>query len=243
MSHRPYELMPDSDLPCALGLIVLRADETLEPEFHEALADVPAALYVSRIPSAPEVTPDTLIAMKQAIPASADLLPKSPDFKSVGYGCTSASALLGSDTVAGLVKSACNARQVTDPLRAAVAFAHHHSLSRLALLSPYTPQVNKPLRTALAHAGVSTEVFATFAEAQEARVARIAESSIVEAACDLGSAPQVDGVFLSCTNLKTRTAIPKIQSRIGKPVFSSNSALFWHMTKCADLLKISQLQQ
>lgn len=235
MSPIPYDLIPETDLPTPLGLIVLRADETLEPEFHETFAGENVALYVSRIPSAMDVTPETLSAMEDSIAASADLLPKSLDYAVVGYGCTSASAIIGSEAVAAHVKSACNAAEVTNPLRAAIAFARHHGLSKLALLSPYVDEVNVPLRAAFSEAGLSTGVFGTFGEAEEAKVARIAETSIVEAAVRLGSDPRAEGVFLSCTNLKTLRAIPRIQERLGKPVFSSNSALSWHIKKCANL--------
>lgn len=235
MNTLPYSLIPDDALPTPLGLIVLQADETLEPEFHRAFADTDAALYVSRIPSAPEVTTETLSAMETQIAAAADLLPKSLKFAVVGYGCTSASAIIGSDAVTALVRKTCNAGMVTNPLKAAIAFAQDHDLSRLALLSPYVAEVNTPLRRAFADAGLSTDRFGTFGEAEEAKVARIAESSIIEAAVKLGQDPQVQGVFLSCTNLKTSTAIPQIASKVGKPVFSSNSALSWHMKNCAKL--------
>ncbi|MEM7295826.1 MAG: Asp/Glu racemase, partial [Pseudomonadota bacterium] len=100
---------------------------------------------------------------------------------------------------------------------------------RLALLSPYVKEVSDTLRERLAEAGLSTEVFGSFGEPEEAKVARIAPRSTVDAACALGQQPGVDAVFLSCTNLPTRVAIPEIETRLGKPVFSSNSALAWHL--------------
>lgn len=235
MNNMPYSLVSEDAMPTPLGLIVLRADETLEPELHKAFARDPVALYVSRIPSAPTVTPDTLRAMEADIVASADLLPKSLDYAVVGYGCTSASAIIGSEAVAMRVKSACNAKEVTNPLRAAISYAKHHGLSKLALLSPYVDAVNVPLRAAFSKAGLSTDVFGTFGEAEEAKVARIDEASILDAAVNLGRHADADGLFLSCTNLKTLNVLPKIQERLGKPVFSSNSALTWHMKNCANI--------
>jgi len=231
MTHLPYTLIPDSDLPPALGLIVLQADETLEPDFHSTFADTNAALYVTRIRSALEVSPETLGAMEADIATSADLLPKSLRYKVVGYGCTSASAIIGSDAVANLVRTSCNTTEVTNPLCAAIAFAHHHGLKRLAVLSPYLASVNAPLRTAFANAGITTDTFGSFDEPEEAKVARITEGSIVDAATTLANGADIDGVFLSCTNLKTLQAIPRISKATGKPVFSSNSALAWHMKK------------
>ena len=120
---------------------------------------------------------------------------------------------------------------VTNPLRAAIACAAARGVSKFALLSPYLEEVNEPLRLAFAHAGLSTNVFGTFSEPEEAKVVRISTKSIVDAAITLGSDPKVEAVFLSCTNLRTIAAIPEIENRLQKPVFSSNQALAWHMRK------------
>ena len=235
MTDIPYSLIPDRDLPPALGLIVLQADETLEPDFHTIFADTNTAIYVSRIPSALEVTPETLGAMEADIATSAHLLPKSLHYDVVGYGCTSASAIIGSEAVAALVRKSCNATEVTNPLRAAIAYAHHHGLKRLAVLSPYLASVNTPLRNAFADAGITTDTFGSFGEPEEAKVARITEASIVAGATTLATGADIDGIFLSCTNLKTLQALPRISNATGKPVFSSNSALAWHMKQLSGL--------
>ncbi len=229
MTTFSYTREPDDPADPPMGLIVLQADETLERDMREVLAGRETPLFVNRIPSGAEVTPETLGAMAGHLARAADLLPKARPYGVVGYGCTSASAIIGSDRVAALIREGCTARAVTDPLRATIARARHLGISRLALLSPYIESVNAPLRARFAGAGISTEVFGTFAEAEEAAVVRISVPSIVEAACALGSAPEVEGVFLSCTNLRTFRAIPEIEQRIGKPVLSSNQALAWHM--------------
>jgi len=233
MSHLPYRLDADDPAAPPIGLIVLQADETLEPEMRQYFRDHPSPVYVSRIASAPEVTRDDLAAMAPGLSQAADLLPKARAFAAVGYGCTSASAVIGSQKVEALVRQSCATAHVTDPLRAATACAAHLGVSRFALLSPYIAEVSAPLRAAFARAGISTEVFGSFGEAQEAKVARISQGSIIEAATALGSDPNVDAVFISCTNLKTRTAIPEIRERLGKPVLSSNQSLAWHTQRLA----------
>ncbi|MEP6320242.1 MAG: Asp/Glu racemase [Paracoccaceae bacterium] len=231
MSTLPYTLDQDDPGVVPMGLIVLQTDETIEPEFAARFADDPNPLYVSRIASAPVVSKDSLGEMETLLPAAADLLPKARPYRVVGYGCTSASSVIGSERVETLVQQSCKTAHVTNPLRAAIACAGHHSVSKLALLSPYVEEVNQPLRTAFAREGVTTDVFGTFGEAEEANVVRISTPSIVEAACKLGAVPQVEAIFLSCTNLRTQAAIPQIRARIGKPVLSSNQSLAWHMNR------------
>ena len=231
MSTLPYILDADDPSAVPMGLIVLQTDETIEPEFRTIFANNKSPLYVSRIPSGNEVNTDTLAQMETDLPAAADLLPKARRYRVVGYGCTSASSVIGSDQVEKMVKQTCDVQTVTNPLRAATACAEDRGVSKFALLSPYIEEVNTPLRRAFADQGITMDVFGTFGEAEEAKVVRISTESVVEAAIRLGSDSAVDAVFLSCTNLRTLAAIPRIEKVIRKPVLSSNQSLAWHMKK------------
>lgn len=229
MTHIPYELDKDDPQNPPVGLIVLKVDETIEPEFNAYFADHKSSLHVTRIRSHDEVTTESLASMESALPAAASLLPDARPFGVVGYACTSASSVIGSNRVDELVRQGCKTAHVSNPLRAAVACAQDLGVSRFALLSPYIEEVNVSLRQAFLNDGITTDVFGTFGEAEEAKVARISVRSVIDAAIKLGSDPKVDAVFLSCTNLRAYAAIPKIRDRIGKPVLSSNQSLAWHM--------------
>lgn len=231
MTNLPYKLDPDDPNATPMGLIVLQTDETIEPEFNAYFADRRAPIYVSRIPSGAEVTTETLAEMEKALPAAADLLPKIRPYKVVGYGCTSASSVIGSEQVERMVQKTCKAAHVTNPLRAASACAAELGVSKFALLSPYIEKVNEPLRRAFAKNGVSMDVFGSFGEAEESKVVRISQRSIVDAAVQLGADSSVEAVFISCTNLRTFDAIPEVEERLGKPVLSSNQSLAWHMRR------------
>mgnify|MGYP001812237896 FL=1 len=229
MSRYPYTLDRDDPQKPPIGLIVLQTDETIEPDFKRYFADHPSPRYVSRNPSGQTVTHQSLSQMQTDLTAAADLLPKGLSFPVIGYGCTSASSVIGSERIEKLVQGACDVDTVTNPLRATVAACAARGLSRIALLSPYIEEVNEPLRAAFAQNGVDMSVFGSFGEAEEAKVVRISTASVVDAAVKLGADPLVEGVFLSCTNLRTYDAIPAIEQALGKPVLSSNQALAWHM--------------
>lgn len=229
MNTLPYEVIPDDPSVLPMGLVVLQSDETLEPEFRHYFSDHPNPMYVTRIPSSDVVTKNTLSAMEHDLPAAAKLLPKARRYAVVGYGCTSASTIIGSDRVAALVQQGCDTCEVTNPLRAAAAVAASLGVARLALVSPYVEEVNAPLRAAFARLGLSTDVFGTFSQSDEATVARIRTASVVDAAVSLGRNTDVDAVFLSCTNLRTLDAIPRVEAILGKPVLSSNQVLATHM--------------
>ena len=226
-----FYLSSNENSPPPMGLIVLRVDETIEGEFREAFRTSKNQIFVTRIPSGLEVTAKTLSSMEDHISTSAKLLPKSREFSVIGYGCTSASAIIGSEKISDLIKSGCSTREVTNPLLAATEYAKHLGVTKLALLSPYIEEVNTPLRKAFKTNGLSTEAFGTFGEGQEEKVARISESSTIEAAITLGQDPSTEAVFISCTNLRTFNCLDKIANKIDKPVFSSNQSLAWHMKK------------
>ena len=226
-----FHLSSNENSPPPMGLIVLQVDETIEGEFREAFRTSKNQIFVTRIPSGLEVTAKTLSGMEDHISASAKLLPQSREFSVIGYGCTSASAIIGSEKISDLIKSGCSTREVTNPLLAATEYAKHLGVTKLALLSPYIEEVNAPLIKAFEIKGLSTETFGTFGEGQEEKVARISESSTIGAAITLGQDPSTEAVFISCTNLRTFNCLDKISNKIDKPVFSSNQSLAWHMKK------------
>jgi maleate isomerase len=235
MTHFHFELAGPIGTKATLGLVVLQSDETIEHDFRRLFRADDVALYVTRVPSGLEVTGETLATMSENLPASARLLPRALVYDVVGYGCTSGTAVIGPEMIATQVKSGCDARQVTEPLSALVAICTHRNVHRLGFLSPYIASVSQTLRDALNARGVQTPVFGSFDEGEEAKVARISQKSLYDAAMALGQSPDVDAVFLSCTNLRTLDVIPKIEADLGKPVFSSNQVLAWHMAHLAGI--------
>ncbi|MGB7317003.1 MAG: Asp/Glu racemase [Planktotalea sp.] len=225
----PYTLAPQIGTAGRLGLIVLQSDETMEAEFRQVLPEADIAAFVSRIPSAAEVSNDSLAAMEAELPRAAGLLPKSVDFDVVGYGCTSASSVIGPARVAELVKTGCRTTAVTNPVSALVAACGALGVNKLALLTPYTEAVSESLRSELLRNGIETPVFATFNEPVETHVARIDPTSVRDAAVGLGKDKGAEAVFMSCTNLRTLSILGEVEAACNKPALSSNQAFFWHM--------------
>lgn len=214
-----------------LGLVVLQSDETIEHDFRRLFTAPDISLYVTRVPSGLDVTTDTLATMSAALPAAAGLLPRALQYDVVGYGCTSGTAVIGPDKIAEQVKAGCAAAQVTEPLSALVAICAARGITRIAFLSPYIESVSQTLRDALNAGGVATPVFGSFDEGEETKVAKISQQSLFDAAMVLGASDDVEAVFMSCTNLRTLDVIPRIEKALGKPVFSSNQVLAWHMAQ------------
>lgn len=223
-----YTYTSDTLAEPTLGLIVLQTDETIENDFRRMIPQA-VPLYVSRVPSDPRVTSDTLQQMQDHLARSAELLPAAPTYAAVGYGCTSGTAQIGPAVIADRVKQGARTPHVTEPLSALVAACRALGVSRLAFLSPYVASVSERLRQVLSEKGVASPVVGGFDEAEEAKVVRIDRASIHAAACDLARSGDVDAVFLSCTNMRCLDAIAPLEDTLGMPAMSSNQVLAWHM--------------
>ncbi len=216
-----------------LGVIVLETDETLENEFSRIMSLSGVALYHSRIPMVPEIRPETLARMEQDLPASARLLPPSLRFDAIGFGCTSASTVIGSENVADAIRTVCPDARVTDPLAAIIAAGRHLAARQLGFVTPYVPEVSAGMRSKLEEAGFQITGFGSFEEGNDQVVARITERSILAAIEKVAAQAPCDAVVVSCTNLRCLDVIRQAEEQIGVPVLTSNQALAWHMLRLA----------
>jgi len=218
--------------PTQIGLIALQADESIEGDFRRLIPSH-IELFVTRVPSGTEVTSETLASMETHLTAAASLFPAAAQFDAVGYGCTSGTAQIGAPQIAALVHAGTQTRAVSEPVTALIAACSMLNISRLALLSPYIESVSARLRETLAVAGIETPAFGSFAEAEEARVARIDTASVRNAALAVARSCPVQALFLSCTNLRTLDVIDDLEQTLGIPVLSSNQVLAWHLLQSA----------
>ena len=224
-----FDFTTDPAVP-AMGLIVLQSDETIEQDFRRIFGAGPL-IYVTRVPTATQVTRDTLQQMAETLPAAASLFAEPTQFSVVGYGCTSGTAQISADNIARLVREGCTTPEVTQPVSGLLAACAALNIKRLGFLSPYVEDVSAHLVNVLEANGVACPVFGSFDEACETVVAHISLQSTYDAAVTLAAKGGIDALFLSCTNLRTLDIIEKLEAETGLPVLSSNQVLAWHMAK------------
>lgn len=239
MAIRQFQAVQEAAQRPVMGLLLLSTDETLEDEMRamfppDGNGGAPL-IHSARVESAPDVSVSSLAAMRSTISAGAAMLPAAPDYSVIGYGCTSATAVLGSAQVAELVRKGRAARAVTTPLGALVAYCKAHAITRLAVLTPYLPSVTEKLTEALALSGIEAPDIGAFSEPSEAAVARIAFQSTRAAGLALLQGSDAQALFISCTNLRTHGLCQALERETGKTVLSSNSALAWHMARLAGI--------
>lgn len=223
----------------AIGVIVLASDHTIEHEFRQLLALPGVAFYEARIRNDPKITPETLADMESRIGPTADLILPGADLDVVAYGCTSASMVLGEQTVFDRIHEARPDVACTTPITAAFAAFDAFGAHNIAVLTPYRDDVNQRVRTYIEGAGYNVPVFGSFNEENDNVAARIDQESISNAAAELGAMDGVDAVFVSCTSIRLGAVAKQVEDKIGKPVTSSNHAMAWH---CLRLAGIHDLQ-
>jgi maleate isomerase len=219
-----------------IGLIVLRTDQTIEFEARQifnALEGV--ALYQSRIYNDFQINRDTLLAMKPLIPEAARLLPVPWNFNSIGFACTSAAMMIGDAPIEALVHQVHSDTAVSNPVLACVEAFKALARQKIAVVTPYSRTVNDAIAAGLEARGLRIPVFVSFEEPDDNIVAKISEEAVASAAREAARDSEVEGVFISCTSIRAASFIASLESKIGKPVTSSNHAILWHLIRLAGI--------
>jgi maleate isomerase len=227
-----YELGPELGHRAAIGLIVLAVDSTIEHDYRAILPLDGIALYITRIPFPNQVTPETLAAMEADLIDSAALIHPGRRLDVLAFGCTSGTIVIGEDETFAKLREVRPGIECTSPMTAGVAGCKALGCKSMALITPYTRDINQMFRDFLEARGVTVPVMATFNNPNDGEVARISDASLRDAILDVGRA-EVDAVFVSCSSLHVTPVIEECEAALDKPVMSSNQAMAWHSLRLA----------
>lgn len=221
-----------------IGLIVLATDQTIEYEYRLML-DLPGvAVFHSRIMNDNDITPETLRAMEGGIADATRKLLPGERLDVVGFGCTSASMLLGEATVGARIREARPGIAFTTPVTGAFAGLRAFGAHRIAVLTPYSDEVNAGIRAYVEQHGFQVVAMGSFKERDDRMVARISPDSIADAAEQLAKGSGAEALFVSCTSLRIAERVRAMEARIGLPITSSNHAIAWHSLRLAGIADV-----
>lgn len=217
-----------------LGLIALATDLTSERDFARLVPADKAAVHVARVAYENPTTPENLARMSPRLSEAAELILPGEALAAVCFSCTAASVVIGDDVVADAIHAARPEVPVVTPTRAArLAFAAL-GLSRIAILTPYLIETSRPMADYFTRCGFEVTQLVCFGLDDDRTMARVTRDSIIEAACRVVG-PDAEGLFISCTALPAAATVAEIESRIGRPVVTSNQASIWAMLRHAGL--------
>lgn len=208
-----------------IGLLLPAANHVLEPEFYKILPKE-VSLHTARMLNREANLRDTVEMNKHMMEAAVELSIIQPNI--VAYGCTSGSFMngVGSDLeMAKRINSVVNVPVITTS-SAVVKALRELRLKRLSVATPYLDEVNAKEREFLE--GHEFEVLKIRGMGiRKAFEIGLVESSRVYQFAKKAFKGGSDGLFLSCTNLRTLEVIKRLEKTIGKPVVSSNQATIW----------------
>ncbi|MCF1449847.1 hypothetical protein FS815_23955 [Agrobacterium vitis] len=213
--HLPCEVHPVPYYRTSCALIALSTDIVIENEFRS----------LSR---------DDLLALRSSISEAARIVISQDPLDVVAVGCAAAAMAIGPDELHRLVREARPGVKVTDPVSACLAVFASKSITKIAIVTPYPDDVNEGIERFYEQHGIKIVAKASFKRPGGEDISRIDPQSILEAATEIGTASEAECVLLSCTALRSRGILREAGITLEKPVFSSNSALAWHVRQLSD---------
>ncbi|GGM62261.1 maleate cis-trans isomerase [Micromonospora sonchi] len=227
-----------------IGLIIPHVNMTMEPEINSVLPRG-ASAHAARM-VIPQLDPEGLVRMAEDALRAADQLSEL-DADVVVFGCTSGSFVGGQDHESDLVKRI--AGRVGCPTLstsgAGVQALRALGVTRVAVATPYDDTINQRLGAFFAAHGLDVvslvglglrERTAHFPLARTP-VSAIAQQSeeVVYRLARAAARPDVEALFISCTNLSTLGLVAELESDLSIPVVTANQASFWAAFRAAGL--------
>ncbi|WP_410217085.1 ectoine utilization protein EutA [Paracoccus sp. (in: a-proteobacteria)] len=211
------------------GLIALATDLTIE---NDAARLMPAdtRLHVIRIAFDNPTTRDNLRNTGPRLRAAAGLLVPGVELRSIGFGCTSASAVL-EDGIDGLTD---HPAPIVTPTGAALRGFRALGITRIALMTPYLEATTDLVGDHFRDNGIEVLRRSSMGDADDRDMALLPAPEIV-AMAEASDDPRAQALFMSCTALPALSLIEALEARLNKPVITSNQALFWAMLDRAGL--------
>lgn len=209
----------------------------MEPDLsHMTPADV--SLHFTRVPVKEDSEEELGRMAKHAEEAARLLSDAHPDV--IAFGCTGASFLKGiefDNSIMKKIEKASGAKAVTTST-AVVEALLALNLRNLTVFTPYEQWLNTRLNSFLADNGFRVVKIRGLGMKDPGVQASLTPRELVQWVMEM--TPSGDGVLISCTNIRASEAIQELESRIGKPVITSNQATLWKMLSLTDSFKSIQ---
>ncbi|MTI45094.1 maleate isomerase [Roseibium hamelinense] len=220
--------------PKRIGLIALATDQTAERDFARICDPDEAAVYVSRVPYENPTTVENLRLMGPRLKDAADLILPGQPLDVVAYGCTSASVILGNETVFRALKASKPAAAYVTPASAAYDAFTALGVQNLSILTPYSAAVSGDVLAYFRQQGFDITSSCHLGLDDDQVMAHVSHQSLIDAA-EATVTSETDGLFVSCTALRSMESIDRIEQRLGKYVVTSNQAMIWRSLRLAGI--------
>ncbi len=218
-----------------IGLITLATDFNSEDDLRGILpADI--RLFTTRIENANPVTVENLKSMAADLPRAAKTLLPGYGVDVAIFGCTSGTAVTGSDKIGELINQGMPGAKVTNPLLASEMALHAVGAQKIAILTPYIADVTQSVADEFRARGFDVTRIMGFGLDTDLDMTSLPPTALLEGALKVDTS-DADAVFISCTAVRSAEIIAEAERQLGKPVITSNQALVWHALQLMNYAK------
>jgi len=122
----------------------------------------------------------------------------------------------------------------TTTMSAVLAALRALQVGKVAIATSYIPSVDQALTDVLRGSGIEVPMIKGMNILKSIDMGDVEPEETYRFARGVfAAAPEADAYFISCGNLRSLEAIPKLERDFGKPVITSNQAGLWHALRLA----------
>jgi maleate isomerase len=222
-----------------IGLIVPATNTVLEPEIN---AMAPPGVTIHSARAIPDVKPGDSFAdylWKQTEDIERPILGlSSAGVDVIVFGCTSCSFLegvRGNEEITKKMQGLTDAKVFTTST-AALDAIKQLDLKKISIATPYPSYINDRLKLFIESNGIKVVDIEGLNTADSDNVlTQMQPPSVAYNIAKKLDRDDLDGVFISCTALRTIEIIDILERDINKPVVTSNQAIMWKSLRLANV--------
>jgi maleate isomerase len=223
-----------------LGLIVPSTNTTIETEFNKWLPE-DFSIHTTRI-NLPEVTElekkiNAFKSMNQEL-KKASLLVSGIEPSLIIYGCTSGSIFEDPEhEIKKIIEKTTSIKAIT-VMEAVLSAFDVLNLSNICMATPYPKEIDLMEKDYIEKKRPMVKILKTkgLGIIGNLEKGRLSPEASYQAGIDV-NCQECNGLFISCTNLRTFEIIQRLEDEIHKPVVTSNQATLWYALKNCDIEK------
>ncbi len=220
-----------------VGIVVPPGNTSNEAEFN-LMAPEGVSIHASRSPAffEPERAEEMLGCLREGVAQ----LGGGDRFDVVALGCTTSSMLLPVEELDARMAEMVGETPTTSAGGAVVRALRALGARSIGVATPYPESRNVLARAFLEGAGFEVLTLEALGIGEEAwqsaggYLARIPPEVAYRLARQ-ADREEADAVLISCTDLPTLSIVPRLEEALGKPVVTSNVAMFWDCMRRAGL--------
>jgi len=212
-----------------IGLLVPSVNTVVEPETNR-MAPEGVSVYAARMRNATVDVENTKEMVSHVNRATDELASAKMDV--IAFACTAGSffeGISGENEIKTTIENIAQTPAVTTS-GAVVKALSELKLKKLIIATPYPEEINELERVFLEANGFEVLDIKGLGIMDAWSIGKVRPEETYEFAKSLFR-PTADGVFISCTNLRSIEIIKQLEEDIKKPVVSSNQATFWACLK------------